>query len=77
MLELESEESAKQEIFDWALVTNSEFLKILKTANEAVKDKIYTKIDGKSISIIPVQHFLQKIDIKNLTLEKRLKILCG
>ena len=73
MLELENEESAKQEISDWALVTNFEFLKILKTVNKAVKDKLYTKVDGKSISMIPVQHFLQKIDIKNLTLEKRPK----
>ena len=73
MLELENEESAKQEISDWALVTNFEFLKILKTVNKAVKDKLYTKVDGNSISMIPVQHFLQKIDIKNLTLEKRPK----
>ena len=64
MLELESEESAKQEISDWALVTNFEFLKILKTVNKTVKDKRCAKVDGKSISMIPVQHSLQKRDIR-------------
>ena len=45
------------------LLGNFKINNILKTVNEAIK-KLSTRVDGKSISMIPVQHLLQKINNK-------------
>ena len=68
MSDLETEESAKkfkkskEEIPNWALVSNFQFLKTFNTVNKAVEDKLTLKINDERITVTSLQHFLQKIN---------------
>ena len=71
MSDLETEESAKhlkifkkskEEIPNWELVSNFQFLKTFNTVNKAVEDKLTLKINDERITVISLQHFLQKIN---------------